>query len=90
MCALDHADIVICGRAYDPAVFAAEPVRRGFPAAPALHAAKVLECGAIATVPGSGSDCLVADLSPAARHGFGRQMIPALRRAAECGGAYAV
>ena len=64
MCALDHADIVICGRAYDPAVFAAEPVRRGFPAAPALHAAKVLECGAIATVPGSGSDCLVADLFP--------------------------
>ena len=62
MCALDHADIVICGRAYDPAVFAAEPVRRGYPAAPALHAAKVLECGAIATVPGSGSDCLVADL----------------------------
>ena len=64
MCALDNADLVICGRAYDPAVFAAEPVRRGFPAAPALHAAKVLECGAIATVPGSGSDCLVADLFP--------------------------
>ena len=39
----------LCGRAYDPAVFAAEPVRCGFPAASALHAAKVLECGAIAT-----------------------------------------
>ena len=46
---------VLCGRAYDPAIFAAEPVRRGFPAATALHAAKVLECGAIATTPGSGS-----------------------------------
>lgn len=63
ICALEHADIVICGRAYDPAVFAAEPVRCGFPAAAALHAAKVLECGAIATVPGSGSDCLVAELT---------------------------
>ena len=28
MCALDHADIVICGRAYDPAVFAAEPSQK--------------------------------------------------------------
>ena len=47
---------VLCGRAYDPALFAAEPVRRGFPAAMALHAAKILECGAIATTPGSGSE----------------------------------
>jgi hypothetical protein len=62
MCALEHADVVIAGRAYDPSCFAALPVLRGFPAAPALHAAKVLECGAIATVPGSGSDVLVADL----------------------------
>ncbi|CAE7941267.1 unnamed protein product [Symbiodinium necroappetens] len=62
MSALGHADIVLCGRAYDPAVFAAEPIRCGFPASAALHAAKVLECGAIATVPGSGSDCLVAEL----------------------------
>ena len=47
---------ILCGRAYDPALFAAEPVRRGFPAAMALHAAKILECGAIATTPGSGSE----------------------------------
>lgn len=47
---------VLCGRAYDPALFAAEPVRRGFPAAIALHTAKILECGAIATTPGSGSE----------------------------------
>ena len=62
MAALEEVDIVLCGRAYDPAVFAAEPVRQGYPPASALHAAKILECGAIATVPGSGSDCLVADL----------------------------
>ena len=70
MTALEHADIVLCGRAYDPAVFAAEPIRRGYPAAPALHAAKILECGAIATVPGSGSDCLVADLHSDGRTSF--------------------
>lgn len=64
MSALPHSDIVLCGRAYDPALFAAEPVRRGFPAAIALHAAKILECGAIATTPGSGSDCLAAELYP--------------------------
>ncbi|CAE6921608.1 Fam98a [Symbiodinium sp. CCMP2592] len=70
MSALAHADIVLCGRAYDPAVFAAEPIRCGFPASAALHAAKVLECGAIATVPGSGSDCLVAELDREAKARF--------------------
>ena len=63
MAALAHADVVVCGRAYDPAVFAAEPIRRGWPAAASLHAAKVLECGAIAAAPGSGSDCLVAEIT---------------------------
>ena len=56
------AQFVVCGRAYDPAVFAADPVRKGYPIGPALHAAKILECGAIACEPGSGSDCLIAEL----------------------------
>jgi hypothetical protein len=62
--ALDHgAQIIVCGRAYDPAVFAADPIRQGYPAGVALHAAKILECGAIACEPGSGSDCLIAELT---------------------------
>tara|TARA_R100001143_G_scaffold63539_1_gene71474 strand:- start:1042 stop:3090 length:2049 start_codon:yes stop_codon:yes gene_type:complete len=56
------AQFVVCGRAYDPAVFAADPVRKRFPIGAALHAGKILECGAIACEPGSGSDCLVAEL----------------------------
>lgn len=56
------AQIIVCGRAYDPAVFAADPIRKGFPKGAAFHAAKILECGAIACTPGSGSDCLIAEL----------------------------
>ncbi|CAJ1426840.1 unnamed protein product [Effrenium voratum] len=79
MTALEKCDIVLCGRAYDPAVFAAEPLRRGFPAAAALHAAKVLECGAIAASPGSGSDCLAAELD---RSGAARFWAPNKERTA--------
>ncbi len=44
------ADVVVAGRAYDPSVFAAP------------HMGKILECGAIAAIPGSGSDCLMGCL----------------------------
>lgn len=52
------AQIVLAGRAYDPAVFAAVPLSRGCARGPAVHLGKILECGAIAATPGSGSDCL--------------------------------
>lgn len=55
------AQIILCGRAYDPAVFAADPIRQGYDPGICYHAAKILECGAIACEPGSGSDCLVAE-----------------------------
>ncbi len=57
------AKIIICGRCYDPSVFAADAIRKGYPRGLAYHAAKILECGAIACEPGSGSDCLVAELT---------------------------
>jgi len=56
------ARFIVCGRAYDPAVFAADPIRQGFDPGIAYHAGKILECGAIACLPGSGSDCLMAEL----------------------------
>ncbi len=56
------ADVVVCGRAYDPAVFAAAPIAAGFDPGLCYHVGKILECGAIAAVPGSGSDCLVAEI----------------------------
>ncbi|MBD3241509.1 MAG: acyclic terpene utilization AtuA family protein [Chitinivibrionales bacterium] len=56
--ALDKGcSVVLCGRCYDPAVFAALPVSLGFDPGPALHLGKILECAAIAATPGSGSDC---------------------------------
>ena len=49
--------LIVCGRCYDPAVFAAPALRLGFDPGPALHLGKVLECAAIAAIPGSGRDC---------------------------------
>ena len=56
------ADVVVAGRCYDPAVFAAVPIMRGYPVGLSLHMGKILECAAIAAVPGSGSDCMFATL----------------------------
>tara|TARA_R110001599_G_scaffold353459_1_gene592385 strand:+ start:83316 stop:84668 length:1353 start_codon:yes stop_codon:yes gene_type:complete len=55
-------DVVVAGRAYDPAVFAALPILRGYDAGLALHLGKILECAAIAASPGSGSDCALGIL----------------------------
>ena len=56
------AEVVLAGRAYDPAVFAAPATVGGFDAGLAIHLGKILECGAIAASPGSGSDCLMGYL----------------------------
>lgn len=62
--ALDQgAEVILAGRAYDPAVFAAAAIRQGFPHGPALHMGKILECAAIAAEPGSGRDCMVGILN---------------------------
>src|SRR5512146_817008 len=61
------AQVVLCGRSYDPAPFAAPAIRAGFDPGLALHMGKILECAAIAATPGSGSDCVLATLR---RDGF--------------------
>ena len=58
----DGAQVVICGRCYDPAAFAAPPIRLGYDKALALHMGKILECAAICSTPGSGSDCIMGYL----------------------------
>ena len=58
----DGAQVVICGRCYDPAAFAAPPIRLGYDKALALHMGKILECAAICATPGSGSDCIMGYL----------------------------
>jgi hypothetical protein len=52
------ADIIIAGRAYDPSVFSALAIKEGFDKGLAIHMGKILECAAIAAIPGSGSDCM--------------------------------
>ncbi len=52
------AQVVLAGRCYDPAVFAAPALRAGFDKGLAIHLGKILECASIAATPGSGSDCM--------------------------------
>lgn len=52
------AQVVLAGRCYDPAVFAAPAVRAGYDQGLAVHMGKILECASIAATPGSGSDCM--------------------------------
>ena len=56
------ADVIIAGRAYDPTSFAALAIKDGFDPGLALHMGKILECAAIASTPGSGSDCMMGYL----------------------------
>ncbi|MCL1951101.1 MAG: DUF1446 domain-containing protein [Turicibacter sp.] len=55
-------DVVLAGRAYDPACFASLPISKGYDWGLALHLGKILECAAICCVPGSGSDCVLGTL----------------------------
>jgi len=56
------AEVIVTGRSYDPAVFAAYPIWQGFDPGLALHMGKILECASIAALPGSGSDCMLGTL----------------------------
>jgi len=47
----DDPDIIIAGRSYDPAPFAAYAVYHGMNAGPAWHCGKIMECGGICAVP---------------------------------------
>lgn len=56
------AQVIVAGRSYDPAVFSCLAIKEGFNKGLAVHMGKILECGAIAANPGSGSDCLLGTL----------------------------
>jgi len=56
------AQVVLCGRCYDPAPFAAPAIRMGYDKALALHLGKLLECATLCATPGSGSDCIMGYL----------------------------
>ncbi len=58
----DGAQVVLCGRCYDPAAFAAPAILAGYDKALAVHLGKILECSSIAATPGSGCDCIMGYL----------------------------
>ena len=61
--ALDSgSQVIVCGRAYDPAPFAAVGVWHGFDLALSYHMGKVLECGALCCNPGTTKDCMMGEL----------------------------
>ncbi len=55
-------DIVVCGRAYDPAPFAAVGIARGHDGALCYHLGKILECGALCAEPGTAKDVILGRL----------------------------
>jgi hypothetical protein len=56
------ARLIVAGRAYDPALFAALPIERGFDPALAYHLGKILECGALCAEPGTPKDSIIGHL----------------------------
>lgn len=58
----EGADVVLCGRCYDPAAFAGPAIFHGYDKALATHLGKILECAALAATPGSASDCMMGYL----------------------------
>ena len=57
------AQVILAGRSYDPSVFASLAVKEGFDKGLAIHMGKILECAAIAALPGSGSDSMFGYLN---------------------------
>lgn len=58
----EGADIIICGRAYDPSPFAAVAIHKGYDAALAYHMGKILECAALCAEPGTTKDSMLGIL----------------------------
>ena len=57
------ADLIICGRAYDPSPFAAVAEFYGFPLNYGYHAGKILECAALCAQPGTTKDCMLGTIT---------------------------
>jgi hypothetical protein len=56
------AEVVLAGRSSDAAIYAALPLRLGFPAGLAWHLGKIIECGAAVAEPKIGGDCMIGYL----------------------------
>jgi hypothetical protein len=56
------AQVVLTGRSSDAAIYAAVPLRAGFPPGLAWHLGKIIECGAAVAEPKIGGDCMIGYL----------------------------
>lgn len=56
------ADVIICGRAYDPSPFAAIGIHHGMDKALSYHLGKILECGALCAEPGTTKDSILGTI----------------------------
>jgi hypothetical protein len=56
------AEVILAGRAYDPAPMGALAMLRGYDPALVIHLGKILECGGAAAYPRHGSDALLGRL----------------------------
>lgn len=54
------ADVIICGRACDTAIYAAPCIYEGYNAGLAFHMAKIMECGAMCSEPVAAADVMQA------------------------------
>ncbi|MTH53691.1 acyclic terpene utilization AtuA family protein [Bacillus mangrovi] len=59
----NRAEIIVCGRAYDPSPFAAVGLFYGKDPGLSYHLGKILECGALCAEPGTTKDCILGTLT---------------------------
>ncbi|MFF2886169.1 acyclic terpene utilization AtuA family protein [Paenibacillus sp. NPDC057967] len=57
------ADIIVCGRAYDPSPFAAIGIYHGKDPGLSYHLGKILECGALCAEPGTTKDSILGTIT---------------------------
>lgn len=58
----EGADIIVCGRAYDPSPFAAVGIYHGMDPGLSYHLGKILECGALCAEPGTTKDSILGKI----------------------------
>jgi len=62
--ALKHKpDVILCGRSCDTAIYAAPAIMNGMEEGPAIHMAKIMECGALCAEPMAAADMMVATVN---------------------------
>ena len=54
----EKADVILCGRACDTAIYASPCIYEGYDAGLAFHMAKIMECGAMCSEPVSAADVM--------------------------------